>query len=89
MNVQTELNFAIVEPNVKTLNDVVLTLLSDGRWWAPWELCDEILRTKQVRISDSTVSARIRDNRKPQYGGHTILIRKRSGSRAFEYKLER
>ena len=89
MNAQAELNFDLAEPDVRTLVDMVRILLGDGGWWTPFELCDEIWRTRGIRISDSSSSARLRDLRKEQYGGHTILIRKRQGSRAFEYRMER
>lgn len=88
MNAQAELNFDIAEPDVKTLNDIVRVLMRDGKWWAPFELVDEIWRTRSVRISDSTLSARLRDLRKAQYGSHVIAIRKRKGTRYFEYKME-
>lgn len=89
MNMQAELNFELAEASVKTLNDMVLTLLQDGKWYAPWELCEEIFRTRGIRVSDSTLTARLRDCRKEQYGGHKILIRKRVGTRFFEYRLEK
>lgn len=88
MNQQAELNFELAESDVKTLNQMVLTLLGDGRWWTPYELCDEIWRTRGIRISDSSATARLRDARKPQYGGHSIAIRRRQGTRSFEYHLE-
>lgn len=88
MNDQTALAFEIAEPEIKTLLDMVRQLLSDKRWWTPWEICEEIWRTRSVRISDSTACARLRDLRKARYGSHTISIRKRAGSRAFEYRME-
>lgn len=87
MNMQAELNFELAEASVKTLNDMALALLRDGRWYAPWELCEEIFRTRSIRVSDSTITARLRDLRKPEFGDHNILIRKRVGTRFFEYKL--
>lgn len=98
MSTQAQLNFELAEPSVKTLVDMVKTLLADGRWWTPWELCDEIWRTRSIRISDSSCTARLRDLRKPQYGGrdprnpqnggHAVTIRKRAGTKAYEYRLE-
>ena len=89
MNAQAKLNFELAEPDVKSLVDMVRTLLKDGRWWCPWELCDEIRRTRSIRVSDSTVTARLRDLRKPEYGAHKVEIRKRHGSKAFEYRMEK
>jgi Lon protease-like protein len=88
MNGQESLNFELAEPDVKTLVDVVRTLLSQGKWLTPWEICDEIQRSRGVKISDSGCCARIRDCRKQQYGSHRVLIRKRIGSKAFEYRIE-
>lgn len=86
---QTCMNFEVAEVSVKTVNDMVQVILGKGGWFTPWEICDEIYRTRGLRISDSSCTARLRDARKPQYGGHTIAIRKRAGSKAFEYKLEK
>ena len=85
---QTSLTFEIAEPSVTTLNDMVRVLLSAGQWLTPWEMCEEIWRTKGIRVSDATITSRARDLRKPQYGSHNISIRKRTGSRAYEYHLE-
>ncbi len=88
MSTQTEIAFEIAEPAIHSLVDMVKTLLSQGRWLAPFELQEEIWRTRGIRVSESSCSARIRDCRKKQYGGHTVLIRKRSGTKFYEYKLE-
>jgi hypothetical protein len=77
------------EPCVRTLVEIVRTILGRGRWYTPWELCDEIRILHGVRISDSSVTARIRDIRKPQYGGQQVELRKRENSRAYEYRLAR
>jgi len=89
MNAQAELNFDLAEPDVRTLVDMVEILLSQGTWMTPWEMADDIWKTRGIRVSDSTITARIRDCRKPQYGNHRVLIRKRSGSKAYEYKIEK
>ena len=88
MNAQATLNFELAEPDVKRLVDMVLAILKDGRWWTPWEICDEIHRNLGIRVSDSSCTARIRDGRKAQYGAHEIEIRKRQGTRSFEYHLK-
>lgn len=89
MNAQASLNFELAEPDVKSLVDMVLVLLSDGQWKAPFELCEEIWRTRGVRVSDSSLTARLRDARKAQYGAHTVAIRKRHGTKYYEYRLEK
>jgi len=80
MNVQTELRFEIADSTVTNQVEMVLALLSDGNWWSPYEMCEAIWRTRGIRVSDAGITARTRDARKQQYGGHTISIRKRSGS---------
>ena len=89
MNAQATLNFDLAEPDVTSLVDMVRVLLSSGQWMAPWEICDEIWRTRQVRVSDSSITARLRDLRKPEYGGHSIGIRKRHGTKYYEYRIEK
>lgn len=89
MSTQGELNFDIAEPDVKNLVDMVLTLMKNGKYWAPWELCEEIWRTRGIKVSDSSITARIRDARKEAYGSHNIEIRRRSGTRFFEYRMEK
>jgi hypothetical protein len=75
------------EPSVGTLNAIVQEILSDGRWYMPYELCAIILAKHQLRISDSSLTARLRDGRKAKYGSHVIEKRKRVGSKAYEYRL--
>ena len=82
------LNFdAVLGPTAETLNAYVLAVLSDGDWYMPYEICAEIYKTKGIRFSDSSCTARLRDLRKARYGGHNIEKRRREGSRAYEYKL--
>jgi hypothetical protein len=77
------------EPSLMTLNGMVYKLLKDsGDWWTPQELCRAILNRHDLMISDSSATARLRDLRKPSYGAHNIVKRKREGSRAYEYRLE-
>jgi hypothetical protein len=77
------------EPTVGTLNSWVLALLAAGRWYAPWELCREIQLRYLTMTSDSSITARLRDLRKPRYGSHLIEKRIREGSRAYEYRIVR
>ena len=87
--IQQVLNFDCSQPpSILTLNGMVYELLrSSGDWWCPWEICNVIHNRYQVKISDSSATARLRDLRKPQYGAHTILKRKRPDSHAYEYAL--
>jgi hypothetical protein len=71
--------------SIKTLNGMVLHVLRLGGWWTPWQIQPNV----RCMVSDSSITARLRDLRKPQYGAHKIEKRKREGSRAFEYRLRR
>jgi hypothetical protein len=74
-------------PTSGTLNALMLEILADGQWIMPWEICEKLRYSWQLRASDSSVTARLRDLRKVEFGGHTIELRKRAGSRAYEYRL--
>lgn len=74
-------------PTAGTLNAFVLDILSDGQWIMPFEICEKLRYSWKLRASDSSVTARLRDLRKAQFGGHRIELRKRAGSRAYEYRL--
>jgi hypothetical protein len=76
-------------PTVGTLNAIVLEIMADGKWRMPFEICDIILRTHKLRISDSSCTARLRDARKAKFGNHTVEKRIREGSRAYEYRIEK
>jgi hypothetical protein len=84
---QTSLRFEVAEPSIRTLNDMVRALLSNGDWWTPWEICEAIYRSRGIRVSDSSCTARLRDLRKPEFGGHVIELRRRAKSKAYEYHL--
>lgn len=61
--------------------------MKHGRWLPLWGVQMEVRMRFAIPISEAGVSARIRDLRKAQYGGHTIERRK-NGS-LWEYKLVR
>jgi hypothetical protein len=74
--------------SVLNLNGLVRSvLLSDGEWLTPSQIQRGILNRTGEMHSDSSITARIRDLRKPEYGGHVIEKRIREGSRAYEYRL--
>ena len=58
-----------------------------GGWFTSPELQHYVKHVTGRLYSDSTITARIRDLRKPQYGGHVIDARKRKSSRSYEYRL--
>ena len=64
MNMQAELNFDLAQPDVKRLVDMVRTIMKDGNWYMPWELCEQIKMNLNIRVSDSSITARIRELRR-------------------------
>jgi hypothetical protein len=84
---QAELCFDAPEPSAKTLCGIVLAYLRDGKWVMPWELCAAILHDHKIMVSDSSLTARIRQLRNADYGGHIIEKRIREGSRGYEYRM--
>jgi hypothetical protein len=87
MNGQPSLFDERKSPSVGTLNAIVLAIMSDGKYRMPWEICGIILRDHKIQISDASLTARLRDCRKAQFGSHTVEKRIREGSRAYEYRL--
>lgn len=60
----------------------VRMLMVDGQWRSLYEIHEDLGR----RDSEAAISARLRDLRKPKFGGHTVERRRRSRS-LFEYRL--
>lgn len=68
----------------------ILGIMSDGQWRTVPEIQQQLERDFNITTSETGCSARIRDLRKPENGGHTILIQRVRGAFGFyEYRLER
>lgn len=65
----------------------ILELLSRGIYYAPHEVQLQ-LRLLNCHVSPESTTARMRDLRKKQYGGHDLIKRRRSGTDYFEYRIE-
>ena len=77
------------EPSKDTLNSYVYQILRQKRGWlTPYVICATLQLCRNTLVSDSSVTARLRDLRKSRYGGHSIVKRRKEGSRSFEYRLE-
>ena len=61
----------------------VWAAMLDGRWWTLAEL------EATTRAPQASISARLRDFRRPKYGGHTVERRRRYGPSyaTWEYRL--
>lgn len=66
---------------------LVADILSVSGWLAAYEVRDQIIRSHGILFSESGITARIRDLRKPHHGAHEVQCRKRKGSTAWEYRL--
>jgi hypothetical protein len=77
------------EPNdsAKT-REVIRELLSRGYPYTAYEVAGFLEITMKRRITESACTARIRDLRKPQFGGLIVKSRIRRGCRAGEYWIE-
>ena len=78
---------ALEFPDSTPIRHMVYQILCDGGWYMPHELVRFISSRWNILVSDATVTAKLRDLRKPKYGAHAIEKRQREGSRAYEYRL--
>jgi hypothetical protein len=65
----------------------IYELLRRGIWYAPHEVQLQ-LRLLGCHVSPEATTARMRDLRKPQYGRHNLVKRKRNGTDYYEYRIE-
>ncbi len=63
--------------------------MMESEWITPWEIQNTIHRLTGEIHSDSSITARMRDLRKPEYGGYLVERRKREGTKSFEYRMMR
>lgn len=68
--------------------DAVRSILCGGLWWTFGDLQKELWHFYDIHASEAGISARIRDLRKPEFGGHTIDRRKCEGH-LYEYRMVR
>ena len=73
---------AIDGPRLGRQLEAVRKLLLGGGWWTLAEIA------ARLRYPEASISARLRDLRKPRFGRHVIERRRVSGG-LFEYKLQR
>ena len=67
---------------------VVRDILSDGAWHPGPDIVAEASEILKQTCSDSSITARIRDLRKPRHGGHQIDRRRRhEGGGLHEYRM--
>ena len=65
--------------------DTVRTIMRRSGWVTIRDLQNRLM-SKGVYVEPQTVSARIRDLRKPQFGGHEVE-RRHAGDGIYEYRI--
>lgn len=71
------------------LRDVYRTM-RDGKWRTLWELRIDVATKFGTHYPEQSISARVRDLRKPKFGGYEVLRRPASechNDGLFEYRL--
>lgn len=60
----------------------IFAFVKDGEWHTPSEIAHA------CNLPDaSAITARLRDFRKPKFGGHTLIKRRVAGAGLYEYRL--
>jgi hypothetical protein len=68
---------------------VAIKRAMNGKGWQTlWTIGSRVYELSQTHMEPQTVSARVRDLRKEQYGGHDVQ-RRYAGNGIYEYKLFR
>ncbi len=79
-----------IEPNKQlTLTEAVRKIMLESDWITPYQLQRAVEKLTGQWHSDSATTARLRELRRPAFGGFIIERRKRENARSFEYRLER
>lgn len=69
-----------------TVHEKVCEVLSGGGWFTPHQVQAHLV-PMGTWISESAVTARIRDLRKDHFGHHSVIKRRRDGTNYFEYRI--
>lgn len=65
----------------------VYDVMEGGGWWMLHEIRDRIVHDGGPFYAETTISAKLRDLRKAEYGGFVIDIRPRPGANGFQYRM--
>lgn len=67
----------------------VKAIMADGRWYTIEQVREALERDHGITATETGVSTRMRDLRKPQYGGYTVERQPVRGvAGLFEYRLQ-
>ena len=77
-----------------TVTDFVLRCMSDQKWWTYWDIQKKIKEKTDIYYSEPTISAAIRNLRKPKYqmkyglpSGDIVDLRSRQEGKGNEYRV--
>src|SRR5687767_11196915 len=65
----------------------VLNVLSDGSWWSVPQLHTEIWRRYGIHDPEPSLSANVRNLRKPKHGGYTVERKRERNTYFFRLKV--
>jgi hypothetical protein len=68
--------------------NAVKDLMADGEWRTLQQIRTSLSKKYSKSVSESGVSARLRDLRKLRFGGFDMQSRRREGGPLWEYKLD-
>ena len=67
--------------------DAVRDAMLNGQWWSYKQLREHLQRHHQIKATDTSLSARIRDLRKIRFGGYSVQSRRKT-HREWEYRID-
>lgn len=77
------------KPRLLSALNAVREIMADGKWRSLRELHMDIMTRHNKHVSESGISARIRDLRKLKFGGFEVTSRRRNGKESlWEYRLD-
>lgn len=86
---QMQLNLEPTQFQSLSLVGMVREVMLQSEWATPYEIQRTIERVSGAWHSDSSITARMRELRRPEYGGYDVERRKREGTKSFEYRLQK
>jgi len=66
---------------------IILSIMLSGRWWTIPQLQKELKRRTGEYAMETTISARIRDLRKSEYGGYQVERRCAKDNKLHQYRV--
>jgi hypothetical protein len=74
------------EPRLQTQLYCVYAIMYDGQWRTIWHIVAMLRQRIGIQVMQTSVSARLRDFRKPRFGAH-IVEKLHTGQGEWHYRL--